>query len=270
MAQIKKIFHLILFNVGLSGLTTLLVLWYWDTRQPAVQAPAVTALTVVVAAPQSGTPFDLLTSVPIDPGLTALQTPTFTQPVLEIQYYQVQSGDTLSKIAVLFKVDLDDILRLNEIDDPNSLYAGQVLKIPGSPLPTFTPQPIDMSLETPSATALPATPTPTRTRDLSPGRLVVESVTGAGVLQLERVKIVHVSGGTISLEGWQLVEGSGQVFTFPRLDLFPGAAIYVNTRVGTDSPIDLFWGQSASIWQVDELVIVRDAQGVQRASFVIP
>ena len=270
MVKFKKIFYFLLFNAVISAATTLLVLWYWDARKPASQVPAVTALTVVVAIPPSGGSVDLATPGVVETLVIAQQTATLTPGPLEIQYYQVQTGDTLSKIAVLFKANMEDIMRLNEIEDPNNLYVGQVLKIPGSPLPTFTPQASPTGLLSSTPTSPPPTPTPTRTRDLSPGSLAIENVFGAGVLQLERVKIAHTSGGTISLEGWQLVESGGQVFTFPKLELFAGGVVYVNTRSGTNSPLDLFWGLETAVWEVGERVILRDEQGVQRAAFVIP
>lgn len=45
--------------------------------------------------------------------------------------YIVQSGDTLSSIAVRFGVDADDIQTANGMADPNSLAIGQRLTIPG-------------------------------------------------------------------------------------------------------------------------------------------
>lgn len=270
MKNLKGIFYFLLINALVSGLTTLVVLWYWEMRSSKADVPAVTAMTVIVMQPLEAIPNESISSGAPDPGTDPSQTPEPSAEALEIQYYQVQPGDNLSTIAVLFKVDLKDLMQLNEIEDPNSLYAGQVLKIPGSPLPTFTPElPTNGSLS-PSPTLLPSTPTPTRTRDLSPGQLAIEAVLGVDVLELEQVKIVHASGGAIDLEGWQLVESDGQAFTFPRLELFAGGFVYVNTRFGTNSPLQLYWGQPSAVWQVGELVILRDEQGVQRASFRIP
>jgi LysM repeat protein len=45
--------------------------------------------------------------------------------------YKVKPGDTLTGIAGLFGVTVDDIVRSNNIADPNSLSVGQVLTIPG-------------------------------------------------------------------------------------------------------------------------------------------
>jgi len=56
---------------------------------------------------------------------TTLPTTT-TQP----QYYEVQSGDTLTKIAAAFGLPIPAIMELNGIVDPNAIQAGQILQLP--------------------------------------------------------------------------------------------------------------------------------------------
>jgi len=45
--------------------------------------------------------------------------------------YIVQSGDTLNEIAIRFGLSTDEILSANAITDPNSLFVGQAIIIPG-------------------------------------------------------------------------------------------------------------------------------------------
>lgn len=45
-------------------------------------------------------------------------------------YYKVRKGDTLFRIAKMYNVDLDKIVRLNDILNPNLIYPNQILKIP--------------------------------------------------------------------------------------------------------------------------------------------
>ena len=45
--------------------------------------------------------------------------------------YTIQSGDTLTAISGRFGVSIDAIVRLNNIANPDLIYAGQVLRIPG-------------------------------------------------------------------------------------------------------------------------------------------
>jgi LysM repeat protein len=49
------------------------------------------------------------------------------------QEYEVQNGDTLGEIAEAYGVLLDDLMLANEIDNPDKVYAGQKLILPGDP-----------------------------------------------------------------------------------------------------------------------------------------
>lgn len=52
-----------------------------------------------------------------------------TGPIEELQYYTVQSGDTLSEIAQRYNTTYQKIANDNGISNPNLIYPGQVLKI---------------------------------------------------------------------------------------------------------------------------------------------
>ena len=45
--------------------------------------------------------------------------------------YTVQAGDTLSAIAVRFGVTIDDLMAANQIVNPDNIFEGQELRIPG-------------------------------------------------------------------------------------------------------------------------------------------
>ena len=56
--------------------------------------------------------------------------------------YVIRPGDTLETIAAEFNSTADAIVELNEIEDPNSIYVGQIILVPvniATPTPTFTP-----------------------------------------------------------------------------------------------------------------------------------
>lgn len=55
--------------------------------------------------------------------------------------YVVQAGDTLSSIAQKFGTTVNVIIRANNITDPNLIFVGQVLTIPGVAVPPVTPAP---------------------------------------------------------------------------------------------------------------------------------
>ena len=93
--------------------------------------------------------FQSLPTSTLLPTATAVQTPRPTTPVKSTpavtptlsvsgNVYVVQAGDTLTGIAVRLKVDVDDLIALNNLNDPNSLLVGQKLKIPTGATPTPT------------------------------------------------------------------------------------------------------------------------------------
>ena len=51
------------------------------------------------------------------------------EPTPEPEYYTVQKGDTLTKIAKKFKTTVDWLVEVNNIKDPNKIYAGQKLRV---------------------------------------------------------------------------------------------------------------------------------------------
>lgn len=66
--------------------------------------------------------------VPFTEGVTADGMPT---PTPEPFTYAVQTGDTLFSIALKFEVSPNEIVAANTLADPNSVYVGQELLIPG-------------------------------------------------------------------------------------------------------------------------------------------
>jgi len=90
-------------------------------------------------------------------------TPTATpERVPGVITYTVQAGDTLWHVASRFGITVEDVVALNDIQDPALIYPGQVLLIPAGAL-TLTPT------SSPAATATPTgTQTPTQTPTLRP------------------------------------------------------------------------------------------------------
>ena len=45
------------------------------------------------------------------------------------RYYVVRPGDTLVNIADRYGLEINEILSLNKLDDPNVIYPGQILRL---------------------------------------------------------------------------------------------------------------------------------------------
>ena len=65
---------------------------------------------------------------PVDTPTPAPPSPTPAPPGQAIKY-TIKQGDNLSSIADQFGVTVDDIVKTNNIEDPNQIYAGQVITI---------------------------------------------------------------------------------------------------------------------------------------------
>ena len=69
-------------------------------------------------------------------GCVSLPRPYQVPPVGGV-YHIVDSGQTLYRIAKVYNVDLEEIMRANNIRDPRHLGVGQELLIPGARTPLY-------------------------------------------------------------------------------------------------------------------------------------
>ncbi len=262
MDKWKRILYYLLINVLVSACTTVAVLMIWDQTHPQA-APLQDGQPVAYATPASvsagGVPTAALS-------LTEVVTPTATTrpvPVGDVEEYEVQSGDTLGLIAQKYDVSVEDIMSVNQINNPDSLSAGMLLYIPLNPgdIPTKTPEP--------TKTAAPTVAT-TPSGPPQEARVIINSVISPGDLTAEQVFLSRLGDGDLSLSGWQLKDEDGNVFVFPQLDLFEGGAVIVWTKSGSNTAVDLYWGLKDPTWQTGEKVTLLDAAGKVRATYQIP
>ncbi len=115
----------------------MVVLWLTGDNPPALPgflaSKTPTPTETSTPLPATDTPTITLTLPPSD-------TPTPTGPLS----YTVELGDSLWTIAEQFGLDgISLLMAVNNIDDPDAIFVGQVLIIPGSEdvLPTNTPLP---------------------------------------------------------------------------------------------------------------------------------
>lgn len=98
----------------------------------------------------------------------------------------------------------------------------------------------------------------------------IDSIVGAGTLNIETT-VIHYSGeGQLNLTSWQLKDEDGNTYTFPQLTLYKNGSVQVHTATGTDTVIDLYWGLPQSVWSSGENARLYDAQGNLRAVYRVP
>jgi LysM repeat protein len=229
-------------NVVVSAITVLVVLSIWDGRDREPIATPTPTVDVV--------------------GQVASKVPTITPtkiPSPTPNTYTVRSGDTLLEIALTFDISIEELLAANRLQSADSLTVGQVLVIPAEAdgIPAATDEPAQ-------------TPVPPEPSDeASEGEVVINAVDAPGNLELEAVRLLN-QGGEVSMAGWTLDDGDGQVFTFPAFTFYSTGAIDVHTRQGTNTTIDLYWGLDQPVWLPGTVINLRDADGDLQSTFSIP
>jgi len=280
MRQVKRLFYIVLLNIIISAVTVVVVLQLWESNHPPLTMDGTPV--VIVVTPTQSVVLPVLANnsssdeiPPVTPGVLISGTLQAT-PTMEMLTYQVKEGDTLGALAVQFNISLADIMTVNNLTDPDSLYVGQIIYIPTAPLPKATSTSIPPTIVAsptprPSATATHGpTPTSTQTQIGQEPQVVIDTVIGVGVLENERVVLLRTGDGELSLAGWRLEDGMGKVYTFPQLTLYKGGAINLNTRTGEDTVVDLFWGLTSPIWKSGKTVFLYDSLNGLRASYTIP
>lgn len=280
MRQVKRFIYFVLLNIIISAVTVVVVLQLWERDHPVFIGES-TPLVLVVTPTQSII-LPLLSNNsgvdeinPVDAGVPITETRQ-TAPTVEMLSYQVKEGDTLGALAVEFNVSVADIMTVNGMTDPDSLFIGQIIYIPTAPLPTATSTYLTPTIVvsiTPRPTAT-RTPGPTPTRTPTPVRqepqVVIETVIGVGTLESERVDLLRSGDGELSLAGWRLEDGAGNIYTFPDLTLYSGGEVHLYSRTGQDTVVELFWGLTTPVWRTGKTVSLYDAQNVLRSSYTVP
>ena len=227
----RWIFYLAV-NVIVSAATMLVVLSLWG--RPNAACSSAEANGIATLAP--GTP------------TAPTEQPSPTQVI-----YIIRSGDTLGEIAEKYGVDADELAAYNGITDVYSLEVGFKLIIP----PSARNEP-----ESPNPTVTPAEneafPWPT-----------IEEASGTGDLIAETIQIKNPGPGA-DLTGWKIRTPGGVEYVFPSFFLVAQGAVDLHTGAGDDTSIDLYWGQSQSIWAPGDTVLLFDALGNLRSVYTIP
>jgi LysM repeat protein len=216
------------------------------------------------------------------------QSPTEATLTPETVIHVVQSGDTISGLALQYDVPGEDIIAANQLENPNFLQVGASLVIPVGGLieatATFTPEPTptetDIPYEPPS-TDMTATASaevvatevvqPTQPPETVEGDIVIFEIVGAGDIAQEQVTLLNNGARPVDLLGWTLSDPDGNTYTFPKLLLFSNGSAVVNTRVGQDgSPtFNFYWGKLEANWSLGETITLMNAEGEVVSTYVV-
>jgi LysM repeat protein len=275
MMSFRRMLPFLILNILISATTVLAILFWWQ-GQMTEQVQDVSAVDVAIAlaatAPSATATAEAeiaqLTAVAANPPPSeeAGETPDETTNMVNgMEVYTIQAGDTLGRISTLYGVPLEDIITVNNIDNPNVLQVGQEILIPVNGIPTPTP--------TVTPTAVPnIPPTPIPTASFTQGEVIINinEVLAPGDLSNEAISIVNLGSRPVSLEGWQLSDPNGLTFVFPAVTLFgDGAGILLHTKAGQSTALDLYWGLDAPLWQTGDTLTLRDVNGAEQATFTI-
>jgi LysM repeat protein len=251
----RQLAFIIVVNGLISLVIALVVVWVFEIRRSESEELAalydIRPGAVLAATPAPAEPVvEAVTSDGEDQSLAPVvdNPPAPTQEAAEQQVYVVRGGDSLVAIATRYNVSVDEIVRANNLANPDFVFSGQQLVIPGSVVAGGA-----------------ATVTP-----IVVAGVEIAAVNGAGTLESETVQIVNDSDQAYTLQGWQLARVDGPAYTFGNVPLFPGGSVRVNTRAGDNTSIDLYWGQSEAQWQSGAVAQLLDERGAQIHTFTVP
>ncbi len=277
---------ILLINALISLFISLAVFFVLGGRSTSsgLPAPSPQASSVARAGGGPGTPAAQPPAVTNPGGSASVASGVNAGAPERTDLYVVKSGDSLSAIAGRYGLTMAELMAANGLQNPDWIAVGQKLTIPvpGAPTPTATVPPVPTLTETPLpfepptvvptrapaafatfALTEPAAATPVPSTPAAGGPPVaIERVSGAGNVAAEEI-VIASRGKQINMEKWTLSDSLGNTFTFPNVILWSSQApLRIHTGKGVDTPTDLFWNRTESVWKGrGELATLRDANG---------
>ncbi len=169
--------------------------------------------------------------------------PSVPVPPTQVMFpYLTLEGETLEDVAQKFGVPVPTLQALNNLPPDHPLPPGQLVFVPGTPpaLEAGAPQ------------------------------VRIVEVLGVGLLEQERVRLTNVSPQPVSLEGWSVVDEEGNTFRFPPVVLYAQGSLFLWTKPGVNTAVDVYWGLDTAVWERGETVVLRNARGEEVHRFEIP
>lgn len=200
--------------------------------------------------------------------------------------HTIASGDTPYGVALQYGADFFRVMEVNGLNDETAslLQIGDTLIVPleGCPLtgPITTPAPtVEITSVTQEAAAevtpelFTATPTVRPTLTLPPtavnAQVEIAEVRGVGDITAESI-VIRNNGNNVNMKGWTISDAQGNTYTFAERILFSQGLVTVNSRVGQDTPVALFWNRTAPAFEPGDVVTLRNDKGVVQSSFRVP
>ncbi|HXF60013.1 MAG TPA: LysM peptidoglycan-binding domain-containing protein [Caldilineaceae bacterium] len=258
----RHLAFLVLVNAFVSLVVALGVVWAFEARRPdpeelaAINTPRPgPVLAMPPPTPEPATPTPAGAEPIAPPTGEPAATPASETPAAE-EIYIVQPGDTLLVIATRYNLTVDDILRANNLTNPDYVFSGQRLVIP-----------VQGAGATPTGAG--------QAGEESGGEAVVEGVaiaaiSGAGDLANEQVLVVNESNAALSLQGWRLEREGGPAYTFGNVPLFPGGSVRVHSGAGVDSTLDFYWNQTQPVWGSGAVARLLNPEGGVVSIYPVP
>lgn len=266
----RQLAFIILVNAVVTVLVSSCVVWIVEQRRPDPEElaaiftpqpqanPAVTTIAVGGAAnagtntgSNTGSNNNAVQSVELVP---AAQQPVQNNPASGSDVYIVQAGDSLTGIASRFGLTNDELLNINNLDNPDFVFVGQRLILPAG-TGNRAPQQQVASNNQPSRTVT--------------GQMQITTVDSFGSFDSEVVLVVNESDAAFNLQGWTLGRDGGPIYTFGNLPIFPGGSVRIHSKTGTDTSVDLFWGQQGPIWSAGSVAQLVNVQGELVHTFTV-
>lgn len=263
----RRMLPFLLLNILVSAAVVIVILWWWEGQREETADLLAEVPIATIAVPTEAV--DALVSPPDN------ETSAEAQLIEEVpsgpEVHIVGAGETLGQISVRYDVSMEDLMATNGMSNPNFLFVGQELIIPGTEPQEEAEEDIASEAETEADEGTLPTPIPTALPTEGEAEISIAEVIGAGEVPLEAIQIINNGSREASLLGWKLADQFGNFYTFGPITLFgEGAGILVHTTAGQDNATDLFWGQEESLWNSGDKVILYDADGAVQAEFEVP
>ncbi len=257
----RQLLFIILLNSLISLVIAIVVVWAAELRRPDLEElaarytpPPPVVLIATPTAEIAGAPVTVVSTpsaVLAAPTATSVSSASSTDP----EVYVVQQGDSLFGIAIRFNLTVDELMAANDLDNPDFVFSGQRLVIPQPGSGT-------------SSSTTPGTGDAAQPSSATNGLTV--QVQQAGNLPEENVLIVNDSNNAVNLQGWTLGKVNGAVYAFEDLPLFPGGSVRLHSEAGQDDSLNLYWSQSAPVWESGSVVRLFNAEGREVVSNTVP